>query len=106
MTQTTGRFFDEIGKLVTDAAGAAQGVRREVETVVRGQAERVLRDLDIVQREEFEAVKEMARKAREENEALLRRVAQLEAELALLSGESEAEHTPRPVRRRKVKRNT
>ena len=79
MTQTTGRFFDELGKLITDAAGAAQGVRKEVEGAVRGQAERVLRELDLVQREEFEAVKAMAQKAREENDALKARIAALEA---------------------------
>ena len=79
MTQTTGRFFDELGKLITDAAGAADGVRKEVENVVRAQAERVLRDLDVVQREEFEAVKAMAQKAREENDALKARIAALEA---------------------------
>ncbi|MGH6736220.1 MAG: accessory factor UbiK family protein [Methyloceanibacter sp.] len=82
MTQTTGRFFDELGKLLTDAAGAADGVRKEVESVVRAQAERVLRDLDVVQREEFEAVKAMAQKAREENESLKERIAALEAALA------------------------
>ena len=79
MTQTTGRFFDELGKLITDAAGAADGVRKEVENVVRAQAERVLRDLDVVQREEFEAVKAMAQKAREENDALIARISALEA---------------------------
>jgi len=79
MTQTTGRFFDELGKLITDAAGAADGVRKEIENVVRAQAERVLRDLDVVQREEFEAVKAMAQKAREENEVLKERIAALEA---------------------------
>jgi BMFP domain-containing protein YqiC len=82
MTQTTGRFFDELGKLITDAAGAADGVRKEIESVVRSQAERVLRDLDVVQREEFEAVKAMAQKAREENERLEERIAELEAALA------------------------
>jgi BMFP domain-containing protein YqiC len=82
MTQTSGRFFDELGKLLTDAAGAADGVRKEVEGVVRAQAERVLRDLDVVQREEFEAVKAMAQKAREENELLKERVATLEAKSA------------------------
>jgi BMFP domain-containing protein YqiC len=81
MTQTTNRFFDEIARLMNDAAGAASGVRREVETVVRNQAERILRDLDLVKREEFEAVKEMARLAREENEALKARIAALEARL-------------------------
>jgi BMFP domain-containing protein YqiC len=79
MTQTTGRFFDELGKLITDATGAADGVRKEIENVVRGQAERVLRDLDVVQREDFEAVKAMAQKAREENEVLKERIAALEA---------------------------
>jgi BMFP domain-containing protein YqiC len=82
MTQTTGRFFDELGKLITDAAGAAEGVRKEIESVVRAQAERVLHDLDVVQREEFEAVKAMAQKAREENERLKERIAELEAALA------------------------
>jgi BMFP domain-containing protein YqiC len=79
MTQTTNRFLDEIARLMNDAAGAASGVRREFETVIRNQAERILRDLDLVKREEFEAVKEMARLAREENEALKARVAALEA---------------------------
>ena len=81
MTQTTNRFFDEIGRLMNDAAGAAQGMKREFDTVMRSQAEKILRDLDIVKREEFEAVKEMARLAREENEALKARIAALEARL-------------------------
>src|SRR5262252_10762145 len=81
MTQTTNRFFDEIGRLMNDAAGAAQGMKREFDTVMRSQAERILRDLDIVKREEFEAVKEMARLAREENEALKARITALEAKL-------------------------
>jgi BMFP domain-containing protein YqiC len=81
MVQTTNRFFDEVARLMNDAAGAAQGVRREVETLFRTQAERILRDLDVVKREDFEAVKDMARLAREENEALKIRVAALEASL-------------------------
>lgn len=81
MTQTTGRFFDELGKLITDAAGAADGIRKEIEGIVRTQAERVLNGLDVVQREEFEAVKAMAQKAREENDRLKERIAQLEARL-------------------------
>ncbi len=81
MTQTSNRLFDEIGRLMNDAAGAAQGVKREIETVVRTQAERVLRDLDLVKREEFEVVKDMAKLAREENEALKARIAALEAKL-------------------------
>jgi BMFP domain-containing protein YqiC len=79
MVQTTNRFFDEVARLMNDAAGVAQGVRREFETLFRGQAERILRDLDLVQREEFEAVKDMARLAREENEALKARIAALES---------------------------
>jgi len=82
MTQTQNRFFDEIARLMNDAAGVASGVRREFDTLFRTQADRVLRDLDLVKREEFEAVKEMARLAREENEALHARVAALEAKLA------------------------
>jgi BMFP domain-containing protein YqiC len=84
MTQTNNRFLDELAKLMTDAAGAAQGMRRDFETMVRSQGERMLREMDVVQREEFEAVKEMAAKAREENEQLGARVAALEAELAAL----------------------
>jgi BMFP domain-containing protein YqiC len=82
MAQTTGRLYDEFAKLMNDAAGVAQGVRREFDTVLRSQAERILRDMDLVHREEFEAVKEMARLAREENEALKGRIAALEAKLA------------------------
>ncbi len=81
MTQTSNRFFDEIARLMNDAAGVASGVRREFDTLFRSQADRVLRELDLVQREEFEAVKEMARLAREENEALQARVTALEAKL-------------------------
>jgi BMFP domain-containing protein YqiC len=81
MTQTSNRFFDEIARLMNDAAGVASGVRREFDTLFRAQAERMLRELDLVQREEFEAVKEMARLAREENEALRARVSALEARL-------------------------
>lgn len=78
MTQTRGRFFDEMGRLMNDAAGVAQGVRREFDTLFRSQAERILREFDVVSREEFEAVKDMARLAREENEALKARIAALE----------------------------
>ena len=81
MTQTSNRFFDEIGRLMNDAAGAAQGVKREVDALWRSQAEKFLRDMDLVKREEFEAVKEMAARARDENEKLAARVAALEAKL-------------------------
>ena len=81
MTQTTNRFFDEVARLMNDAAGVAQGVRREFDTILRAQAERFLRDMDLVKREEFEAVKDMARLAREENEALKARISALEAKM-------------------------
>ena len=90
MVQTTNRFFDEVARLMNDAAGVAQGVRREFETLFRSQAERMLRDLDLVQREEFEAAKDMARLAREENEALKARIAALEAKTAGMNPPSDA----------------
>ena len=81
MTQSSNRILDEFARLMTDAAGAAQGVKREVETIMKTQGERVLRTMDVVSREEFEAVKAMAEKARGENEALSARIAALEAKL-------------------------
>ncbi len=72
------RLLDEVARLVTDAAGAAQGVRREVDTVVKTQMQRILADMDVVTREEFEAVREMAIMAREENDRLAARLAALE----------------------------
>lgn len=81
MAGSSNRFLDDIARLATDAAGAAQGVRREVETVVKTQIEKLLRELDVVTREEFEAVREMALIAREENDKLAARLAELEARL-------------------------
>src|SRR5690606_13226176 len=84
MTDATSRILDDLAKLMTDAAGAAQGVRREVETAFRAQAERILGSMDVVQREEFEAIREMALKARNENDALAARLDSLEKRLAAL----------------------
>lgn len=81
MSTGPNRILDEFAKLMTDAAGAAQGVRKEMETAFHAQAERWLNSMDVVKREEFEAVREMAVKAREENDALLARIAALEARL-------------------------
>jgi BMFP domain-containing protein YqiC len=89
MTTTSSRFFDEIAKLMNSAAGAAQGVRREIDTLVKAQVERVLNELNVVQREEFDAVKEMAGRAREENERLIGRVAELERQVAGTAGKAE-----------------
>jgi BMFP domain-containing protein YqiC len=77
MTAATSRFFDELAKLMSNAAGAAQGVRRELDTLVQSQVERILGNLDVVKREEFEAVKAMAAKAREENEELRKQIGAL-----------------------------
>jgi BMFP domain-containing protein YqiC len=79
MSSPASRIFDDLGRLMTDAAGVASGVRREIDSVVKSQIERLLRDADVVTREEFEAVREMAVLAREENEALKQRIAALEA---------------------------
>jgi BMFP domain-containing protein YqiC len=83
MDMSTGpnRIFDDFAKLMTDAAGAASGVRQEMETAFKAQAERWLNSMDLVKREEFEAVRDMAVKAREENDALAARIAALEAKL-------------------------
>lgn len=81
MSTGTNRIMDEFAKFMTDAAGAAQGVRKEVETAFHAQAERWLNNMDLVRREEFDVVREMALKAREENEALQARIAALEAKL-------------------------
>ena len=81
MVNPGNRILDDIARLATDAAGAAQGVRREVETVVKTQIERLLRDLDVVTREESEAVREMALIAREENDKLAARLKALEEKL-------------------------
>jgi len=79
MTTTSSRFFEEVAKLMGNAAGAAQGLRREIDTLVKAQVERILNELDVVQREEFEAVRAMAQAAREDNERLSARIAELEA---------------------------
>jgi BMFP domain-containing protein YqiC len=81
MTATSSRFFDEIAKLMTNATGAAQGVRKEVDGLVQAQVERVLNNLDVVKREEFDVVRDMAEKARQENQRLQKRLAELESKL-------------------------
>lgn len=81
MTQTSNPIFDNLAKMMTDAAGAAEGVKREMETMMKAQAERFMNSMDVVKRDEFEVVKAMAQKAREENEVLKARLADLEAKL-------------------------
>ncbi len=82
MSTGPNRIFDDFAKLMTDAAGAAQGVRGEMETAFKAQMERWMNSMDLVKREEFEAVREMAVKARDENEKLEARIAELEAKLS------------------------
>jgi BMFP domain-containing protein YqiC len=100
MTQTSSRLLDEFAKLMTDMAGVAQGVRREVETAVKSQAERFIGEMELVQREEFEAVRDMAAKAREENESLKKRVAALEAKLEHAAPSGDDEPVKRGARKR------
>lgn len=96
MSTGPNRILDEFAKLMTDAAGAAQGVRREVETAFRGQAERILNSMDLVQREEFDAVREIALRARTENTKLAARVAELEAKLGLAASETQGNPASEP----------
>lgn len=78
MSQGPNRMFDEFAKLMTDAAGAAQGLKREGEEFFRTQADRMMANMDVVKREEFDVVRDMAIKALEENETLKARIAALE----------------------------
>ncbi|WP_176085478.1 accessory factor UbiK family protein [Martelella sp. HB161492] len=82
MSTGTNRILDDLAKLMTDAAGTVQSAGKDVETAFKAQAERWLNSMDIVKRDEFEAVREMAIKARDENEALAAKIAALEARLA------------------------
>jgi BMFP domain-containing protein YqiC len=87
MAQTSNRFLDDLARLMTDAAGAAQGVRREVETVFKGQIERMLQDMNVATREEVEVLRDMVVAAREENERLAIRMKALEERLASREGD-------------------
>jgi BMFP domain-containing protein YqiC len=86
MTQSSNRIFDGLGRLMTDAAGVADNLKREIDTIVRSQAERILGDLDLVKREEFEAARDLAANARTESERLAQRVALLEDQIATFAG--------------------
>ncbi|MCG8508579.1 MAG: accessory factor UbiK family protein [Rhodospirillales bacterium] len=80
--QTTNRIFDDLARVANGAVSTLVGVKEEIEAIVRTQLERILSDMEMVPREEFEAVKEMAAKARAEQEKLEKRVADLEARLS------------------------
>lgn len=76
--QSRNPFLDQLGRLMTDAAGAAQGVREEIDVLVRRQVERLIAGMDLVTREEHEAALDVARAARMQAEELAERVAALE----------------------------
>jgi BMFP domain-containing protein YqiC len=95
--QSQNRFFDDLARVASGAVGALSGVRSDIEARLRDQLERVLAGMDLVSREEFEAVKAMAAKARTEQEELLRRIAALESQLA------EHGKSPAPRTRSKTK---
>ena len=83
--QSQNRFFDDLARVASGALGTLSGVKTEVEARLRDQLERVLASMDLVSRDEFEAVKAMAAKARSEQDDLINRVADLESRLAALS---------------------
>lgn len=86
--QGSNRLFDDVARLFTDAAGAAQGVRREAETVFKAQFERLIRDMDIATREEVDVLRDLVTSLRNQNDALAARVAALEAKPAAGTGAS------------------
>jgi BMFP domain-containing protein YqiC len=88
--QTDNRLFDDLAKIATNAIGAAAAVRQEVEARFKAQVEKLIVDMNLVTRDDYEAVKEMAAKARAEQEVLAERVARLEAEVAVLKGNSQS----------------
>lgn len=92
--QSQNRFFDDLARVAAGAIGTLSGVKSEVEARMREQLERVLAGMDLVSRDEFEAVKAMAAKARSEQEDLQKRLAQLETRLA---NPSEPETSTRPA---------
>ena len=76
---TSSRIFDDLGRLMNDAAGVADGVRREIETVVKSQAERFINDMDLVKREDYDALRELVQAQGEEIARLRRELEELQA---------------------------
>ena len=95
MPETRGGMFEDLSRLMSDAADMAHGVRREAESLMKAQVERLLASMDIVSREDFEAVKAMAIKARDENERLEKRILALEAHLGVTPPAAPSEDTGR-----------
>ena len=94
--QSRNPIFDDLARVAAGAVGAISGMRGEVEARIRDQLERILAGMDLVSREEFEAVKAMAAKAREEQEILSRRIVELEERSARQEGGAEAVGFPLP----------
>src|SRR5215467_4935491 len=93
--QSQNRILDDLARVAAGAMSTLSGVKSEVESRLREQLERVLAGMDVVSREEFEAVKAMAAKARAEQETLLRRIAALESDLAELRGAKQSTSRPK-----------
>lgn len=102
--QTQNRIFDDLARIAGGALGAVSGVREEIELLVRGRIERVLSEMDLVPRDEFDAVKAMAEKARLENEELTLRVTELEAKLSTSKPKAKASAAAATTRRRPARR--
>ncbi len=93
--QTENRLFDDLARMANGAINTLSGVREEIESRLRERVEHWLTEMDMVPREEFEAIKELAQKARAEQEDLSAKVAALEQKLAAMSAGSEAARRPR-----------
>jgi BMFP domain-containing protein YqiC len=89
MAQASSRLFDNVGRMMNDAAGVADGVRREVESMVRAQAERFVMDMNLVKREDYDALRELVQTQSAELRAL-------KAEVAALKGTGAGDSTPKP----------
>jgi BMFP domain-containing protein YqiC len=100
--QSQSRFFDELAKLMTSAAGAAQGAAREVDTLIRAQIERVASEFDLVKRDEFDAMKALAQAAKAESEALRKRVDVLEKALGIYKAPESKKTKPQAARKKKA----
>jgi hypothetical protein len=92
--QTENRLFDDLARMANGAINTLSGVREEIESRLRERVERWLAEMDMVPREEFEAIKELAQKARAEQEDLTAKVAALEQKLAAMSAAPQAASGP------------
>jgi BMFP domain-containing protein YqiC len=101
--QVENRFLDDLARVANGAIGALSGIRGEIEGLIKQRVERLLADMDLVPRDEFEAVKAVAAKARSEQEALALRVAALEAALEPALESTKAKTKTKPKRAKRTK---